>query len=499
MIKDELMTNFKPNIKNRFDLITITVVFFSVIIVLASVCHNLYSRNSLLKNYEIYHNYSIIQGNLNKNTFLLPSLMEQVQVGENFDKIQKILEQYLPKNSNSILTSPILIKIKAENFDLFNNLRTIEERSNKIIAFLHSNNFKEARDLYTKEFQDKVLETNIQLELEIDKQNKRYFSGQSFFISNLTLLLIPILILFCIIFYCTSTVFKFKNYLLNSVQNISYFFNKVLQKDLSHQATIVDKDEIGKLTLIINSSFQHICHTFANIKLLTNELMKHMEDINNGSKQVAENTDIFTQSAEGINSTMTLMSQNMAEFSSAIITVINGTGKIMNKIDATLYAMNEVEKSSQNISNTISIIKEIADQTNLLAINAAIEAARAGEYGKGFAVVADEVKKLAETSFFSAKEISDVIQDNLKSVGRGVQFARESNTALKEVVSGVERVGQQIQTISITTKEQLETLRNNFESIRSTLELTNSLQNISEKMLHKNQHLSKIVGEYHIS
>lgn len=124
------------------------------------------------------------------------------------------------------------------------------------------------------------------------------------------------------------------------------------------------------------------------------------------------------------------------------------------QMDVVRDAMTDIHVSSNNISQIIKIIDDIAFQTNILALNAAVEAARAGAYGKGFAVVADAVRMLASKSADAAKKIADMIEQSIRKVESGMRISAETADVLKWIVSEVEKSAALVNDIAISSNVQ---------------------------------------------
>ena len=177
--------------------------------------------------------------------------------------------------------------------------------------------------------------------------------------------------------------------------------------------------------------------------------------------QVKENAE----EAHGISQEAGILSQDGAK-------VIHGAATEMRKISEAVQSSSEIIEDlgsqSDQITSIVNTIKEIADQTNLLALNAAIEAARAGEQGRGFAVVADEVRKLAERTSMSTTEIAGMVskiqngtrsavssmQSGVSQVSNGVELANQAGDSINRIRDGAERVTEVVNSISDAIREQ---------------------------------------------
>jgi methyl-accepting chemotaxis protein len=173
-----------------------------------------------------------------------------------------------------------------------------------------------------------------------------------------------------------------------------------------------------------------------------------------------------------------------AEGVSVVQETVAGMHRIAERVKATAASLGSLGSRSDQIGEIVGTIEDIADQTNLLALNAAIEAARAGEQGRGFAVVADEVRALAERTTKATKEIAQMIKaiqnetaDAVKSMGEGVNEvergsadAAKSGDALNQILTQISAISMEVNQIATAAEEQTAT----------TMEITNNITQISE-------------------
>jgi methyl-accepting chemotaxis protein len=194
--------------------------------------------------------------------------------------------------------------------------------------------------------------------------------------------------------------------------------------------------------------------------------------------------------------------------------------RIAGVVKKSSHTIQALGRSSKQIGEIVSVINEIADQTNLLALNAAIEAARAGEQGRGFAVVADEVRKLAERTTKATKEIASMIKsiqkdteeavysmdEGTREVDNGIGLADKAGASLKEIMQVSQRVADMVTEIAAASEEQSragEEISNNVESINKLAEQTatrtQQVARSAEDLDRLTETLRQVVSQFKLS
>jgi methyl-accepting chemotaxis protein len=219
--------------------------------------------------------------------------------------------------------------------------------------------------------------------------------------------------------------------------------------------------EVTACSSQISSAINRITEGAQSQYVKSDEIAKAMADMTSNTQSIAEKAQLAAETA----TTASNLIQDVGNQSENLISQMN---VIQTSSMVSAEVIRELDQKSAQISEIVSIITSIADQTNLLALNAAIEAARAGEHGRGFAVVADEVRKLAENSGDAAHQISDLIgeiqegthkavesvESSVSSVGTGVIALNETVAAVKRIVEGGGKVARMAEDIAAAAQEQ---------------------------------------------
>ncbi len=217
--------------------------------------------------------------------------------------------------------------------------------------------------------------------------------------------------------------------------------------NLTYQIKEISKDEIGVLLQNIKQTIERLREIVKNINIAGRNIGSASVEVSSSSQELSQGTSEQASSTEEVSSSMEEMAANIQQNTDNAAKAYEIAQKSSNSLRVGSQRIFGAINAMKQIAEKISIVNEIAFQTNILALNASVEAARAGEHGKGFSVVAEEVRNLAQSSKEAAKEISIVVQDGLK-------LADESNLILKEIMPKIEQTTLMVKEINYASKEQ---------------------------------------------
>lgn len=323
------------------------------------------------------------------------------------------------------------------------------------------------------------------------------------------------------------------------IKSVMDYSTQIAERDLSMpDLQMKAKDEIGRLAQTVSHMknalkevITEVARSTSTVASASGEIAASAEQMAAGLKEQEQQTqqvaaaieelsqsvgEVATKSSEATRASEE--SQHQAEEGGIVVRdTVHEMEGIASEVSVSAQTVNSLGEQSQKIGEIIEVINDIADQTNLLALNAAIEAARAGEHGRGFAVVADEVRKLAERTTQATEEVSrsiqgiqgetgsavEQIQSSSMRVGRGVDLASQAGRSLETIVTGSKSVQQMVQDIAAAANQQAtasDDIARSIENIstvtRQSSEGAGQASQAAADLAHQSEHLMGLVGKF---
>ncbi|WKY44749.1 methyl-accepting chemotaxis protein [Eubacteriaceae bacterium ES2] len=254
-----------------------------------------------------------------------------------------------------------------------------------------------------------------------------------------------------------KTVTALKRY----VEEITHTLTAVGAGDLTPEITTDYQGDFLAIKHALNEITSGLSQTLSEINIAADQVEIGSRQISDGGQALSQGTTEQASAIQQLNASVSEVAnetkQNAVNANTAnelTLTIKNHAVAGNEQMQQMVGAMNDINRSSQEISKIIRVIDDIAFQTNILALNAAVEAARAGQHGKGFAVVAEEVRTLAARSAEAARETTEMIEGSIEKVDNGSKIADETAESLMEILKEIESITALVASIAQASNDQ---------------------------------------------